>query len=121
MSTTEHSAGPSADQPDGWLAVQRSADFQGLRRRFRRFIFPMTVLFLAWYLGYVGLAAYAPEFMSSRVADSNITVGLLIGLGQFVSTFLITMVYAWFANRHLDPVSSRIRDEVEAEVGGVRR
>lgn len=42
------------------IAVQQSADFQRLRRSFLRFIVPLTVLFLAWYLVYVLLAGFAP-------------------------------------------------------------
>ena len=87
--------------------VQRADEFQDLRRRFRRFVFPMTAFFLIWYLLYVLLAAYAHDFMSTRVTG-NITVGLLLGLGQFVSTFAITMIYARWANRELDPLADAI-------------
>jgi uncharacterized membrane protein (DUF485 family) len=94
--------------------VQRSPEFQDLRRRFRRFVFPVTALFLAWYLTYVLLADYAHEFMSIRVWG-NITVGLLLGLGQFVSTFAITMIYARWANRRFDPVADDLRRRIEGE------
>jgi uncharacterized membrane protein (DUF485 family) len=54
--------------------------------------------------------------MSQRVWG-DITVGLLLGLGQFVTTFAITMAYVSFANRRLDPVATEIREELEkAEV-----
>ena len=92
--------------------VQRSDEFQALRSRFRRFVFPLTALFLAWYLLYVLLSIYAHEFMSTRVWG-NITVGLLFGLGQFVSTFVITMVYASWANRRQDQVADRLRRHIE--------
>ncbi|MFC8385126.1 DUF485 domain-containing protein [Nocardia sp. NPDC056952] len=100
---------PSADE---WLAVQASPQFQDLRNRLRRFIFPMTALFLVWYLSYVLLGAYAHDFMAQKVFG-NINVGLLLGLGQFVSTFLITGLYVRFANRELDPRAAAIRDELE--------
>ncbi|GEA89040.1 MULTISPECIES: DUF485 domain-containing protein [Cellulomonas] len=92
--------------------VQNSQEFQQLRRRFRNFVFPMTAFFLAWYLLYVLLAAYAHDFMSIRVAG-NITVGLLFGLGQFVSTFAITMIYASWANKRQDAVAERLRRHIE--------
>lgn len=92
--------------------VQRSEEFQALRSRFRRFVFPMTAFFLAWYLLYVLLAAYAQDFMSTRVTGT-ITVGLLLGLGQFVSTFAITMIYARWANRRQDAVAERLREHIE--------
>ncbi len=50
--------------------------------------------------------------MSIRVAG-NITVGLLFGLGQFVSTFVITMLYARWANTHQDPIADELRQHIE--------
>ena len=49
----------------------------------------MTAIFLIWYAAYVLLGAFAHDFMATRVWG-DINVGLIIGLGQFVSTFLIT-------------------------------
>lgn len=92
--------------------VQVSPDFSDLRRRFRRFVFPMTGLFLVWYFLYVLLAAYAPDFMSTKVAG-NINVALLFGLGQFVSTFAITMTYVRWADKRIDPDAERLRHQIE--------
>jgi uncharacterized membrane protein (DUF485 family) len=97
---------------DEWARVHDSPDFQRLRHRLRVFVFPMTALFLAWYLLYVLLADYAHGFMSVKLAG-NITVGLVLGLLQFVSTFAITSLYVRFANRNLDPIADQIRDELE--------
>ena len=91
--------------------VQLSPDFSELRRRFRRFVFPMTALFLVWYFVYVLLADYAHGFMSTKVAG-NITVALLFGLGQFVSTFAITMLYRRWADRHFDPAAADVARRV---------
>jgi uncharacterized membrane protein (DUF485 family) len=92
--------------------VQLSPDFSELRRRFRRFVFPMTALFLAWYFLYVLLADYAHGFMSHRVFG-NINVALLFGLAQFVSTFAITMIYVRWANREIDPPAAQMRELIE--------
>jgi uncharacterized membrane protein (DUF485 family) len=94
--------------------VQLSPDFSELRRRFRRFVFPMTGLFLAWYFLYVLLADYAHGFMSHKVGG-NITVALLFGLGQFVSTFAITMIYVRWADKEIDPPAERMRTLIEGE------
>jgi uncharacterized membrane protein (DUF485 family) len=108
-----------ADGPDGaagaagYQQVQQSAEFQGLRTAFRRFVFPLTAFFLIWYFLYVALAAYAPDFMSHKLAG-NINVGLVFGLLQFVSTFAITMTYARWADRQFDPVADRLREQIEA-------
>jgi len=95
-----------------YLVVQDSPDFQELRRALRRFVFPTTIFFLVWYASYVLLGAFAHDFMAIKVLG-NINVGLLIGLGQFVTTFLITGLYVRFANRELDPRAEAIRARVE--------
>ncbi len=104
----------SAETPDrdAYLAMQANPEFAELRRRLRGFIFPMTVAFMSWYFLYVLLAAYAHEFMARQVFG-NINVGLLLGLGQFVSTFLITWAYVRFTNRSTDPIAERLRAELE--------
>jgi uncharacterized membrane protein (DUF485 family) len=102
-----------SQQETDYQRVQRSPEFQDLRRRFRNFVFPMTAFFLAWYFLYVLLANYASEFMGQRVTG-NITVGLLLGLGQFVSTFVITMTYARWANQKQDAVAENLREHIES-------
>ena len=113
MSTTERVGGAEAPPPvDPWTTAQQSAEFTTLRRRLRYFVFPMTAFFLAWYFLYVLLAAFAPQFMATKVTGS-INIGLIFGLLQFVTTFAITAGYARFANKKLDPVSGRIREQIE--------
>jgi uncharacterized membrane protein (DUF485 family) len=93
--------------PD-FTAIHDSAEFAALRRRFRWFVFPVTALFFLWYLTYVLLAAYARGFMSQRLFGL-VTVGLVFGLLQFVSTAVITVAYVRYARRHLDPRAAAIR------------
>ena len=112
MTDVTAAPGPGPAEETDYQRVQRSPEFQDLRRRFRSFVFPMTALFLVWYFVYVLLAAFARDFMAQRVWG-DITVGLLFGLGQFVTTFAITMAYVAFANRKLDPLASEIREELE--------
>jgi uncharacterized membrane protein (DUF485 family) len=95
-----------------YLELQQSPEFVDLRRRHRKFVFPMAALFLAWYFLYVLLAAYAPDFMSHKVFG-NVNVGILFGLGQFVSTFLITILYVRWADREFDPRAQALHDRLE--------
>jgi uncharacterized membrane protein (DUF485 family) len=115
VSTIESSHGdvpvPSGEQ---FITIQASPEFAELRRKLRRFVFPMTGLFLAWYATYVLLGAFAHDFMAIKVFG-NINVGLLIGLGQFLTTFIITGFYVRFANRELDPRAAAIRSMLEGQ------
>jgi uncharacterized membrane protein (DUF485 family) len=93
-------------------AAYSSPEFIELSRRFRAFVLPVTTSFLAWYLLYVGLAAFAPGFMGTQVVG-YINVGIVMGLLQFVSTFAITTVYWRWARRHLDPLAARVRKNID--------
>ena len=92
--------------------VQASPEFAELRSRLRRFVFPMSAAFMLWYLGYVLVASYAPEVMAIPVLG-RINVGIVVGLLQFVSTFVITGLYVRYADRQLDPVAESIRTRME--------
>jgi uncharacterized membrane protein (DUF485 family) len=109
---------PVERTPDRYVAVQRSEDFQKLRKALRGFVFPMTAAFFLWYALYVILSAYAREFMSIKLVG-HINVALVFGLLQFVSTFLIAWAYARYADRRLDPTAERLRAEIES--GGADR
>jgi uncharacterized membrane protein (DUF485 family) len=101
---------PKAPRGPDYTAIQHSEEFGVLRRRFRRFAFPMTLLFIVWYLVYVVLAAYAHSFMSIKVFG-EINVAMIMGILQFVSTALITLAYLRFAKRRLDPQVDRVRQQ----------
>ena len=107
-----NAARPRTEDP--YLALQSTPEFQELRRTFRRFVFPTTAFFLAWYFLYVLLSMFAPEFMGQEVGAPGITVGLLFGLGQFVTTFAITFIYANWANRELDPLAESVGSMLDA-------
>jgi uncharacterized membrane protein (DUF485 family) len=111
VSTTHDPNRPPGDTPADaqttWEEVQASPEFQAMRRSFRRFVFPMTVAFLVWYFAYVLMAAYATEFFATPVFG-NVNVGILFGLGQFLSTALITIAYVRWTDRNLDRQAAEI-------------
>ena len=99
--------------PEEYLAAQKSPEFVNLKKRFRVFAFPMTFAFFAWYLLYVLLSTYAPDFMATQVFG-NVNVGLLLGLGQFVTTFMITHLYVAHADKRTDPIADEMRERLES-------
>jgi uncharacterized membrane protein (DUF485 family) len=106
--------------PEEYEQAQVSPEFVELKKRFRAFAFPMTVAFLSWYLLFVLLSTYAHEFMSTKVFG-NINVGLIFGLLQFVSTFVITHLYVAHANKKTDPIAEEMRDRLEQHEYAGRR
>ena len=100
------------DEHSVYEQMQATPDFQHLKKTLRRFIFPATVGFLAWYLLYVLMSAYARDFMGTQLFG-NINVAYVFGLLQFVSTFVIAFVYSRFADRRFDPTADRLRHQLE--------
>ncbi|MFI8940001.1 DUF485 domain-containing protein [Streptomyces syringium] len=105
----------AAHDPSGvYREVQRSAAFREVRGRYRGFAFPVTVAFLGWYLGYLVLATTAPALMARPVAGA-LNVAMLLGLGQFATTFLLTWAYARHARLRRDPAALELRWAVALE------
>jgi uncharacterized membrane protein (DUF485 family) len=107
---------PELSQPesDRLVAVQNSEEFKALRKAYRRFAFPMTVVFLSWYLLYVVASGWARDFMGTEVWG-NINAGYVFGLLQFVSTFLIAWLYERYMESKVDPLAGTIRAQLEGE------
>src|SRR5699024_1732556 len=80
--------------------VQGTEEFSKLRSTFRSFTMPLTVAGLIWYIGYVLVATYAGDFFGNSVPVFG-NVGILLGVLQFATTFLITWLYIGFANKKL--------------------
>ncbi|MFE0514329.1 DUF485 domain-containing protein [Streptomyces sp. NPDC058964] len=115
----EEREGAAVRVRDVYLEVQRSTAFQEVRNRYRRFVVPGAVIFFAWYLGYVVAATAAPGFMARPVAGA-VNVGMLAGLGQFLSTFLLTWAYARHARLHRDRAALDLRWDTQELTRGVR-
>lgn len=116
MSTAPHDQAHAAytAREAGYIAMQETAEFQELRKRYRGWVLPVAAGALVWYFLYVGLAAYASDFMGQKLFG-NINVGLVMGLLQFVSTFGITALYVRHADRKLDTAAAALCDKFELE------
>ena len=105
---------PQRRQPTAqeFREMQNSEQFHKLKKTYRSFTFPMSLAFFTWYLLYVLVAIYAPGFMGKNVIG-HINMGVLLGLAQFVTTFLITWIYIRYANKNIEPQAAAIREQME--------
>ncbi|KAB1142884.1 DUF485 domain-containing protein [Streptomyces luteolifulvus] len=104
---------------DVYLEVQRSAAFQEVRTRYRRFVGPAVALFLVWYVAYVVTATTVPGLMARPVVGA-VNVAMLAGLGQFLTTFLLTWAYARHARLRRDRLALELRWETQELARGLR-
>ncbi|WP_405620024.1 DUF485 domain-containing protein [Streptomyces sp. NBC_00076] len=110
---------PVAAAADVYLLVQRSEAFQEVRSRYRRFVVPAAAGFFVWYLAYVVTATTAPGLMARPVAGA-VNVAMVAGLGQFLTTFLLTWAYAWHARLRRDRTALELRWDTQELTRGLR-
>jgi uncharacterized membrane protein (DUF485 family) len=95
-----------AQQSIDWEAIERSPEFQELVRKRRSFVIPCTIFFLAWYMGFILLTAYAPDFMGESVYE-GLTVGYCLALTQFLMVVVLGIWYLRKSDREFDPLAER--------------
>ena len=93
--------------------LHATPEFAELRQRYRSFVFPATVAFLAWYALFVVMSMWAGDFMGTKVIG-NINLALIFGLLQFVTTFALAWVYARYSNAKLDPLAKELESQYAA-------
>ncbi len=112
--------GPRPSAADIYLEVHRSDAFREVRRRYRRFVAPAALAFLLWYLAYVVAATTAPALMARPVAGA-VNVAMVAGLGQFLTTFLLTWAYARHARLRRDRAALDLRWDTQEMTRGLGR
>jgi len=90
-----------------WEAIERSPEFQELVTRRRGFVLPATIFFLSYYMAFILLAGYAPDFMGSSVYE-GLTVGYVLALTQFVMVFALGIMYLRRSAHEYDPLAEKV-------------
>jgi uncharacterized membrane protein (DUF485 family) len=103
-----------------WKAIERSDEFRELVKRRRSFVVPATIFFLVYYMAFILLAGYAPDFMGESVYQ-GLTVGYCLALTQFAMVFGLGLWYLRKSEREFDPLADRVVEAAaEAEGGDTR-
>ena len=92
-------------------AVGKDPEMVELENRHQRFVWPVTLFFLVYYLSLPILVGVAPDFMGSKVFG-QFTVGYLFALSQFLMAFVVAWVYARWAARRMDPLATDLREKL---------
>lgn len=92
--STKEKAAVSTD----WEAVESSAEFRHLVARKRRFIFPATIFFLAFYFALPLLIGLKTDLMKQKVFG-HLNWAFVFSLAQFGMTWIIAILYVRAAAR----------------------
>lgn len=72
----------------------------------------LTLAMMVVYYGFVMLVAFNKPFLSQRLGDGVMTVGIPIGFGVIVFTVVITAFYVLRANKQYDELTDAVRQGV---------
>ena len=101
-----------------WAAIEQSTEFRELTARRRRFLIPATVFFLAFFLVYLLLTAYAQGFMGTEIL--GMPLAFLLAVAQVVMTWVVTALYLRAADRDFEPLERRAAEAASARVAETR-
>lgn len=100
-----------------YIMIEQSEEFKELKRRKYRFIFPVPLLFIAYYLFFIVMSAYAQDFMSQPLLG-NLTTGYLFGISYYLVIWILAFVYVLKA-RQYDKLVDEIVEKYTDKEGNV--
>jgi len=69
----------------------------------------LSAVVLVIFYGFVMMVAFAPDIVATRLFEgSNLTVGIALGLFQFVLFWVLTLIYVRRANGEFDDLNKEI-------------
>lgn len=99
---------PTGIEPTGPQAIHHDPEFGSLRRAYRSFGAMTVLLSVGGFLAYVLLSSFAPSLMNQQLVG-ELTVGLTLGLVQFVVMGVVAWRYVRHMRERVDPIVLRLR------------
>lgn len=82
--------------------------YQELKAKRSSFGWLLTLAMMVVYYGFILLVAFKKDFLSERLGDGVMTVGIPIGFGVIIFTIIITAIYVKRANTEFDELSNEV-------------
>lgn len=95
-------------QDDLVQRILKNPQYQELKAKRSRFGWWLTLAMMVVYYGFILLVAFNKSFLSQKLGDGVLTVGIPLGFGVIVFTIIITAIYVKRANTEFDELSSAI-------------
>lgn len=102
----------------GHMNVKKSAqeilddeDFKELAGRKKRLSLVLTLMELVLYYGFVTLIAFYKPFLSTKISGA-MNMGIPIAAGTIFLSWVLTVVYVWWANNRYDVLVKKFKDKL---------
>jgi uncharacterized membrane protein (DUF485 family) len=86
--------------------------YQELKAKRTSFGWWLTLAMMVVYYGFILLVAFNKEFLSQRLGEGVMTLGIPIGFGVIVFTVVITAIYVKRANSEFDDLAAAVAKAV---------
>ena len=92
--------------------IASDPNYRELKAKRSSFGWWLTLAMMVVYYGFILLVAFNKEFLSQRMGDGVMTVGIPIGFGVIVFTIVITAIYVRRANSEFDDLAADVAKAV---------
>ena len=100
--------------PDIKADLIASPAFRLLVTRRWRVSLVLTACLFVLYYGYIVLIAVNKPWLAQRMGGVT-PIGIPIGAGVIVGSWVFTALYVVWANRHYDPEAQRLRESIRTQ------
>jgi uncharacterized membrane protein (DUF485 family) len=85
-----------------------SPEYLSLIKKRNAIIWPLLLLVLLAYVGFILAVAFAPKALGQPVGGGVVSIGIVLGFCLILFNFVITLIYVYRANRELEPLIARV-------------
>lgn len=86
------------------------ASVRGLIREKLKYLVPMTIVFMAGYVGLTALAGFAKDLVGMKVVGS-VNLGYVFIALNYLLSWLLAILYGVIARARFDPLATRAASE----------
>ena len=95
--------------------IKHNPKYQHLVRTRSRFAWTLTAIMLVVYFAFILTIAFEPSLLAKKIGDGVMTVGIPVGIGIIVLSFLLAGIYVWKANGEYDRLTREVKEELQKE------
>jgi uncharacterized membrane protein (DUF485 family) len=93
---------------DDKALVARPATLEEVASARRRLAVVLTFVMVVIYFTFILLVAFDKSLMA-RILTDGLSLGMLLGVVVILATWVVTLIYVIWANRHYEPAVQRLR------------
>lgn len=80
------------------------------------FAWKLTILMLVVYYAFILVLAFNPEVLGASLSGGLTTVGIPVGIGIIIFSFVMTGIYVKRANSEFDDLSNKVKADLAKEL-----